>query len=335
MTRPFVLQTEDLDHAAAAWISEACDFASCHFSEGAKFDALLARADAIVVRTYTRVDASFLDRAPTLKVVGRAGVGLDRIDVGECRRRGIEVVHTPDANTQAVAEYVFAMLFDALRPRLFLDKPITQDRWNKLRRELEAPNQLCELTLGVLGLGRVGKRVARIAQGLGMDVIYHDLLKIPEDDRQGAKPVPLERLLAKADILSIHIDSRSGNRHFVNSPLLAQMQPTAIIVNTSRGLVVDARALAAFLELNPQATALIDVHDPEPFEASYPLLGLANAHLSPHLAASTATAHVNMSWVVKDVLAVLQGRKPEFAAPAAPPAPTPAPARHIEPKRRR
>ncbi len=314
VTRFSVLQTEDLDPAAAAWLRESCDLTACHFSDPG-FDALLAKADAAVVRTYTRVDAAFLDKAPRLKVVGRAGVGLDRIDVAECRRRGIEVVHTPDANTQAVAEYVFAMLFDGLRPRRFLTQAIPQDQWNRTRRELEAINQLSELTLGILGMGRVGSRVARIAAGLGMEVLYNDLVDIPEGRRAGARPTDLEDLLYRADILSIHIDSRPANRAFVNAALLAKLRKTVIIVNTSRGLVVDAAALAAFLRATPTAKALIDVHDPEPFGGDYPLLHLPNAYLSPHLAASTATAHVNMSWVVKDVWRVLNGEKPVHPAP--------------------
>ncbi len=314
MTRFFVLQTEDLDPAAAAWLRESCDLTACHFTDPG-FDALLAKADAVVVRTYTRVDAAFLDKAPRLRVVGRAGVGLDRIDVAECRRRGVEVVHTPDANTQAVAEYVFAMLFDGLRPRCFLSHAIPQDQWNRTRRELEAVNQLSELTLGVLGMGRVGSRVARIAAGIGMEVLYNDLVEIPESRRWGARPVSLDELLYRADILSVHIDPRPSNRAFVNAEMLSRLRKTVIVVNTSRGFVVDAHALAEFLRATPTAKALIDVHDPEPFGNDYPLLNLPNAFLSPHLAASTATAHVNMSWVVKDVWRVLNGEPPVHPAP--------------------
>jgi phosphoglycerate dehydrogenase-like enzyme len=314
LPRPFVLQSEDLDPAAAAWLRESCDLTACHFSDPAFFP-LLANADGLVVRTYTKVDAALLDQGPRLKVVGRAGVGLDRIDVPECRTRGIQVVHTPDANTQAVAEYVFTLLQDTLRPRTTLAQPVTPENWNQLRRDLLAINQLSELTLGILGLGRVGSRVARIARGYGMEVLYHDLLDLPEPSRHGARPTNPDDLLRRADILSIHIDSRPTNYRLITTALLAQLRPTVTIVNTSRGLVMDADALATFLRANPHARALIDVHDPEPFDATYPLLGLTNATLSPHLAASTATAHVNMSWVVKDVWRALNGEKPEHPAP--------------------
>jgi D-3-phosphoglycerate dehydrogenase len=297
MTRPLVIQCEELDAAAAAWLRETCELVVCPLAE-ARAGELLARAEGLVVRTYTR-----------------AGVGLDRIDVAECRRRGVEVVHTPDANSSAVAEFVFVLLADALRPRVRLDRAVPMEQWSALRRSHEAPAQFGELTLGVLGLGRVGSRVARLGHGLGMEVLYHDLRRIAPAQRQGAQPVTLEELARRSDVLSIHIDNRPGNRGFLNAALLAQLRASVIVVNTSRGMVVDAGALAAFLRQHPGARALLDVHEPEPFPEHYPLLGLPNAVLTPHLAASTATAHVNMSWVVKDVQRVLFGKAPKHPAP--------------------
>src|SRR5262245_4197152 len=315
MTRPLVIQAEDLDPAAAAWLRESCDLEVCPFTDEARFGGLLSRADGVVVRTYARIDSAFLDKAPRLKCVARAGVGLDRIDVDECRRRGIEVVHTPDANTVAVAEYVFAVLLDTVRPRVCIDTPLSLDRWNVLRRDLEAPAQLSELTLGILGLGRVGSRVARLGAGLGMKVLYNDLVEIPPQSRYGAVPAALPDMLRRSDILTIHIDNRPTNRKFVNAAILSQLRRSAIVVNTSRGLIIDEHALAAFLRANSGARALIDVHDPEPFGANYPLLGLPNASLSPHIAACTRAAQVAMSWVVKDLVRVLRGEKPDHPAP--------------------
>lgn len=315
MTRYLVVQAEELDAAAAAWLSYRCDLVACREERAERFDELLARAHGLIVRTYTRVGPSLLARAPHLRVVGRAGVGLDRIDVAACRARGVEVVHTPDANGQAVAEFVFALLHDALRPRLFLDRAIDAHRWNALRAELNAPNQLSEMVLGVWGLGRIGTRVARAAAGLSMSVIYHDLREIPHADRAGAQPVGRDELLARADVLTLHTDPRPSNRHLLGAQALALCKPTAIIINTSRGMIADAHALADFLRSRPASKALIDVHDPEPFDGNYPLLGLHNAHLTPHIAAATATAHANMSWVVRDLWRVLCGQPPEHPAP--------------------
>lgn len=315
MPTPRVLQSEDLDPAAAAWLRESCDLVECHFSKQPRFDELLAQAEGLVVRTYTRVDQGLLDRAPRLRVVGRAGVGLDHIDVNACRRRGVEVVHTPAANCDAVAEYVFAMLFGALRPRIRLRSALDLAEWNRVRKGHEATSQLNELTMGVLGLGRVGSRVARIARGIGMRVLYHDLLDIAESSRHGATPVPPDTLLRDSDVVTIHVDGRSENRKWFSQRFCSLLRPTAIVVNSSRGLVLDEAALARWLRAHPAGLALIDVHDPEPFGPEYPLLGLENAVLSPHLAAGTAAAHAAMSWVVKDVWRVLSGLPPEHPAP--------------------
>lgn len=312
--RHLVLQCEDLNPHAQTFLRDRCELAVCRFDDPG-FEVWLAKAEALVVRTYTRVDKALLAKAPNLRVVGRAGVGLDRIDVAACRAHGVQVVHTPDANTVAVAEYVFAMLHDVMRPRMFLETPMPTDKWNLLRRELEAPRQFSELTFGVLGMGRIGKRVARMARGYDMRVIYHDVAEIPPEDRADATPVPLDELLEKCDVLSIHIDTRPSNRRFVNAEILGRLKKTAIVVNTSRGFIVDEVALADWLRTNEQATALIDVHDPEPFDELYCLLGIKNAHLSPHIAASTVTAHENMGWVVRDVWRVLRGETPRYPAP--------------------
>lgn len=279
-----------------------------------KFPRLLKDASGLVIRTYTRVDRAMLDGAPKLKVVGRAGVGLERVDLLACHDRGISVVHTPDANTQAVTEYVFALLFDAMRPRLFLDKAIDEKSWRQLRGDLRARRQLSDCTFGILGLGKVGRRIARAAQGFGVRAIYHDLIEIDPTLRHGAEPVGRDELFSRSDILSLHVDARPGNKHLVNAAAFARMKPDTVLVNSSRGLVIDPYACADFFIKNPSATALLDVHDPEPFDAAYPLLDIPNVHLAPHIAAATESANRLMSWVVRDVARVLAGETPEHAA---------------------
>ncbi len=311
--RPVVLQTEELEPSAAAWLAERCDFRVVPWNS-ADFPKALAGAEALVVRTYTTIDRALLDAAPKLKAVGRAGVALDNFDLPACRQRNVRVVHTPDANSSAVVELVTAFMLDAVRPRLFLDKPLAFPEWKALRAELRAERQLAEMTLGILGLGRIGKRVARVAHALGMTTLYNDLLDIPPDQRHGATPVPVGELFEQADILSVHIDPRLSNRRYIASDLLNRLKPNAILINTSRGLVADPLAIAAWLRDQPAAQAIIDVHEPEPIEPNDPLLALPNAHLSPHIGAATAMAHTNMSWVVKDVWRVLAGEEPEFEA---------------------
>lgn len=304
-SRPTVIQTEHLSPAAAAWLGERADLVVA--ADGTPgFEAAAPRAEGLVVRTYTRVDARLLDRLPRLRAVGRAGVGMDNIDLGECERRGIACFNTPDANTQAVVEYVTCLLCDALRPRLMLTEPVGIERWNEIRREVVAHRQMDELTLGVLGFGRIGRRVAQVAAAIGFEVRFHDLVEVPEADRAGARAVTAERLFAECDVVTVHVDGRASNARLVGPHLLERMRPGAVLVNTSRGFVVDHEALARHLRRDPTSMALLDVHDPEPFDASNPLLGLPNAHLAPHLASRTDAAMEAMSWVVRDVVAALR-----------------------------
>ncbi len=320
---PLVIQTEHLDDEPAKWLAERCRLEVTP-SESARFDELIGVTEGLVIRTYTKVDAALLDRAPRLRCVARAGVGLDNVDLEACAERGVVVVSTPAANTQAVVEYVWAMLLDVLRPRVFLERAIAPAAWKQLRSELLAPKQLGDLSLGVLGLGRVGCGVARVGLALGMRVRSHDIATFAADSVQarleasGAERVGLEALLNQSDVLSVHVDGRRANRGLVGAAELAMCKPSVIIVNTSRGFVIQPLALAEFLVANKSASALLDVHEPEPFDAAYPLLDLPNAHLSPHIAAATATAHRNMSWVVRDLWRVLTGEVPEHPAVAEP-----------------
>ena len=310
---PLVLQTEELDDICADFLREKCDFRVVSF-DAPEFDELLPRAHGLVVRTYTTIDRDLLDRAPNLKVVGRAGVALDNFDLPACAQKGVRVVHTPDANTSAVVELVTAFMLDAVRPRVFLDSALRFEDWKDLRAELKAERQLREMTLGILGLGRIGRGVAKVGAALGMRVLYADLLEMDEASRSGAAAVGVEALFGESDIVSVHIDPRPSNRRYVAGGLLGRLPRGAVLINTSRGLVVDPLAVAAWLRDDGSVQAIVDVHEPEPVEANDPLLGLENAHLSPHIGAATAMAHRNMSWVVRDVWRVLAGEEPEFEA---------------------
>lgn len=310
-----VIQTEHLDAEAAAWLAERVNLIVCAHDDPA-FAARLAEADGLVVRTYTRVDAGLLDRAPRLRVVARAGVGVDNIDLRACTQRGVVVVNAPDANTEAVVEFVFAEMLDALRPRRRVRQAVDANQWRRWRDELEAERQLDEITLGILGLGRIGRRIAAVGRALGMATIYHDLLDIPPAQRSGAEPVDRATLLRAADVLTIHVDGRPGNRNLIGERELAMMRGGVLLINTSRGFVIDPTALATFLAGHPGAEARLDVHEPEPIAADSPLLGLHNAHLTPHVAGRTRSAMRRMSDVVYDVWEVLSGRKPRHPVEA-------------------
>jgi phosphoglycerate dehydrogenase-like enzyme len=313
---PLVLVTEGSDAKPLQWLRENANVIEIS-STDSSFDQYLTDAEGLVVRTYTKVNSTLLERAPKLKVVGRGGVGLENIDVPACRRRGVEVVYTPDANTLAVGDFVFGYLLQLLRPWAFFREQTYEPKEFKRIRDTVRGKQLNELTMGILGMGRVGRRVSRIATGgFGMRVIYNDLLDVSAQLDFPATSVDKETLYKQADILSIHVDMRAGNENLIGAAQLSQMKPTAVLVNTSRGEVLDASALADAIRDKRLAGAAIDVFHPEPPPPNFPLLGLNNVLLTPHLAARTYTAIENMSWVVRDVVAVLNGKEPEFPAPA-------------------
>ncbi len=310
MSTPLVIQTEELDAEPAAWLGERCELVRCGQDE-TKFAQLLARAAGLVVRTYTQVTGELLEAAPNLRVVARAGVGVDNIDLEACWARGVVVLNTPGVNTRAVVEFVFAAMIDALRPRVYLHEALDQARWNTTRKSLEAPKQLADCTLGIWGMGRIGSQVARAATALDMKVVYHDCREIDSDSRFGAAPLGRDEMLASADIMTVHVDGRKANYRIVDAAAFARMKAEVVFLNTSRGAVVDPVACAEFCVDHPEAAAILDVHDPEPIVETSPLLEIANVHLSPHIAGATRAAKREMSWVVRDVWRVLRGEAPE------------------------
>lgn len=312
---PLVLVTEGSDATPLAWLKERARVIEAA-PDSAEYSGALPEVAGMVVRTYTRVTAALLDRCPKLRVVGRGGVGIENIDVQACRARGVEVVYTPDANTLAVGDFVIGYILQLLRPwAFFKERAYEPTEFKRLRNTLRGV-QLNELTIGILGMGRVGRRVGKIAaNGFDMRVLYNDLLDVQAQLKFPATAVDKPTLFREADIVTLHVDVKPGNEQLVSTPLLSLMKPTAILINTSRGEVVDNAALAAALRAKKIAGAAIDVFDPEPPRAGYPLLGLDNVLLTPHLAARTYTAIENMSWVVRDVMEVLNGRPPKHPAP--------------------
>ncbi|MEM1445473.1 MAG: NAD(P)-dependent oxidoreductase [Planctomycetota bacterium] len=319
---PKVVITERLDEACAAWLEQHARVVWHRFDQPG-LDAALADADGLVVRTYTQVDDDLLEQAPNVKVIGRAGVGLDNFDLPACERRGVRVVYTPDANTQAVVEYVMGLMLDHVRPRTPFPPPPegTDARFHELRKT-EVGRQLDEMTLGIVGFGRIGKRLGNAAHALGMNVWACDVL--PEVELRKAVAFPFEfkthaELYAGSHIVTVHADGRSPNRHLLDGEAFAAMRDDAVLINAARGMLVDHAALTAWLTDHPDAHAYLDVHDPEPptHAEQASMRQLPNATLLPHLASRTHTALANMSWVVRDVLAVLQGEAPQYPAPVA------------------
>ncbi len=313
--KPTVVITETLAPACADWLAQHAEVV-WRSHEDAGFNEAIAEADALVVRTYTQVDADLLDRAPRVKVIGRAGVGLDNFDLPECERRGVPVVYTPDANTQAVVEYVIGLMLDRFRPRTALSVGAEAAAFHAMRKT-EVGVQLDQMTLGIVGLGRIGKRLGKAAHAIGMNVLATDLL--PEAELRKAVDYPFTftdhaTLCEQSRIVTIHVDGRPENHHLIDAAYLSHLREDALLINAARGMLVDHAALAEWVRGHPDARVVLDVHDPEPPSADYPLWGLPNVTLLPHLASRTDTALENMSWVVRDVVRVLQGQPPQEPA---------------------
>lgn len=305
---PLVILAEPIDESARRWLADRVELHELSRTHP-EFESRLAGAEGIVVRTATRVDQAMLDAAPKLRVVARAGVGLDGVDLDACRHRGIRVLNTPDANTQAVVEFVVAAMTDVLRPRDRVTSSVDSREWAAMRASDRAAVQMDELTFGVLGFGRIGSRVAGIASAIGFDVLYHDLRDIPAAERGSARPVDLETLLGASDVLTIHVDGRPENRTLLGSEQLGRLRKDVLLINTSRGFVIDERALADRLRGTPSMTAILDVHEIEPIPGDSPMLDVGNAILHPHIAARTRTGLEAMSWVVRDLVDHLSVRE--------------------------
>jgi phosphoglycerate dehydrogenase-like enzyme len=273
----------------------------------------VAGADALVVRTYTKVDAPLLAKAARLKVVGRAGVAIDNIDVPACLAQGIAVVHTPAANTLAVVDYTIGMIVQLNRRYWPMTGYLPPDQFHKARAQMFG-RFLSGATLGIVGAGRIGSRVGRAAAGLGMKVLYNDIKKIDLD--YPAASVDKDSLFASSDIVTIHVPMTDLTRGLINAQSLAKFKPGAQFINAARGQCVDYRALAAAIRTGHISAAGIDCHDPEPPPPDYPMFGVMgeNVILTPHIAARVPAAMEAMCDVVYDIVNVLEGRPPQYPA---------------------
>ncbi|HET6316294.1 MAG TPA: phosphoglycerate dehydrogenase, partial [Chloroflexota bacterium] len=247
----------------------------------------LSDADALIVRSAVQVTAPLLERARKLRVIGRAGVGVDNIDLEAATRSGIAVMNTPGANAVAVAEHTFALMLAVARHLCRAHELTRAGRWEK--KSLQG-TELRGKTLGIVGLGRIGVEVARRAKGFGMEVLAHDPYVAPSvaDDLE-IRLTKLEEVFAKADYLSLHVGLTPQTQRIINAQSLARMKKGVRLINCARGELVDEAALAAALRSGQVAAAGLDVFSPEPPKDS-PLVGLDNVVLTPHIAGSTREA---------------------------------------------
>jgi D-3-phosphoglycerate dehydrogenase len=275
--------------------------------------------DALVVRSETRVTAPVLDAGRRLRVVGRAGVGVDNIDVPAATRNGILVVNAPRGNIVAAAEHTIALLFALARWVPQADASVKRGEWT---RSKFLGTEVRGKTLGVIGLGNVGSEVAKRAHGLEMEVIAYDpVVSVERAELFNVQLVALNELLERSDFVTVHVPLVEANRNLIGAPELALMKTSAHLVNTSRGGIVDEVALYDALRSGELAAAASDVFETEP-AGNNPLFTLPNFVATPHIAASTVEAQASVAFdVAEEVAAVLAGDLPRFAvnAPALPP----------------
>jgi lactate dehydrogenase-like 2-hydroxyacid dehydrogenase len=277
-------------------------------------DELLRRVaghDGVLTLLTDRVDDEFLDAAgPQLRVVSNYAVGYDNIDIAACARRGVRVGNTPGALTETTADLAWSLLMAAARRLPEGDRYVRAGHWKTWGPLLLLGPDVHGATIGIVGFGRIGQAVARRAQGFGMRILYHNLSRVPDTVTEplGATYRSLEDLLAQSDFVSVHVNLSEVTRHLIDARTLSWMKPTAVLVNTSRGAVVDQRALADALRDGVIWAAALDVTDPEPIPMDDPLLGMDNCLIVPHIAsASRATRGKMAAMAAANLVAGVRG----------------------------
>ena len=283
----------------AAHVDDRCGI------EGDELLEIIGAYDAVIVRSRTRLDAALLAQAGRLKVVGRAGVGVDNIDLAAAAARGISVVNAPQANSLAAAEHTLGLILALARSIPRADAALKSGRWEKDGMQ---GIELSGKTLGILGVGRTGGLVALRAAAFGMTVLGYDPLLSDDQIRQsGAQPVTLAELYRRADFVSLHLPLSPGTRRLVDGQALGQMKRGVRIISTARGGVIDETALLGALESGQVAGAALDVFAQEPPGLSA-LVAHPNVIATPHIAGQTAEAQRAAAVdIAEEVLQTLRG----------------------------
>jgi glyoxylate reductase len=258
-----------------------------------------ADADGLVSLLTDRVDAELIDASPKLRAIANYAVGYDNIDIPAATARGIPVGNTPDVLTHATADLAWTLLLAAARRLPEAIASVHAGDWLTWEPSGFLGYDVHGATLGIIGFGRIGRAVARRAEGFDMTVLHSDI----------GEGTPLEELLERSDFVSIHTNLTEDTHHMINAAALARMKPTAVLINTARGPIVDQAALATALSEGQIGGAALDVTDPEPLPADDPLLSAPNLIVAPHIASATHTARQQMAQLAVDnIIAALDGQ---------------------------
>jgi lactate dehydrogenase-like 2-hydroxyacid dehydrogenase len=312
--KPRVYVTRIIPEAGLRLILEACQAKVWEEETPPPREVLLEEVrgvDGLLALLTDVVDAGLMDAAgPQLKVVSNYAVGYDNVDMEAATARGIAVGHTPGVLTGTTADFAFALLMAAARRVVEGVDYVRAGRWKTWGPTLLLGQDIHHATLGIVGLGRIGREVARRAAGFAMRILYYDPF-YPDDPvarELGATYVDLDTLYAESDFISLHVPLTPETHHLIDAHALGQMKPTAVLINTSRGPVVDMDALYHALRSGQIACAALDVTDPEPLPAGSPLLTLPNAIVVPHLASASVATRSRMAVIAaQNLIAGLRG----------------------------
>lgn len=316
MKRPRVYVCRPLLGRALAMLQERCEVKVWPDPDRPPVREVLLEeareAEGLVTLVTERVDELLLQAAPRLRVVSNVAVGYDNVDVAAATRRGVVVTNTPDVLTETTADLTWALLLAAARRVVEGDRFTRAGRWGSWGLEFMLGQDVHGRTLGVVGLGRIGRAVARRARGFDMRVLYASRRRHEDAERElGVQWYLLDDLLAEADFVSLHTPLTPQTHHLINRERLRRMKPTAVLVNTCRGPVLDEEALVEALRERWIWAAGLDVFDREPLPADSPLLTLDNVVLTPHVgSASFATRARMCEMAAENCVAVLLGQRP-------------------------
>ncbi|MEM4700513.1 MAG: glyoxylate reductase [Candidatus Bathyarchaeia archaeon] len=317
MAKPKVYVTRELPERGMKIIKERFDAEVWPEYGPPPKDEIIRKArdvDALVTLLSDKIDAEVFDAAPKLKIIAQMAVGYDNIDVAEATKRGIYVTNTPGVLTETTADFAWALLMAIARRVVEADKYVRSGQWKvSWHPSMMLGRDVHGATLGILGAGRIGTAVARRAKGFNMKIIYYDVIPMPPEVEKelGARRVDLDTLFREADFLSIHVPLTKETYHIVNEEKLRLMKKTAYIINTSRGPVVDEKALYKALKEGWIAGAALDVFEQEPTPMDNPLLKLDNIVVAPHIASASYETRSKMAeMVAENLVAFFEGRQP-------------------------
>lgn len=313
--KPSVLVTRKVYPEAIEYLKRHCDVDYEGAEDGltaGQFRERVGGKQAVVSQLTDRLSADVIGRLDGIRVIANVAVGFDNIDVAAATRCGILVTNTPDVLTETTADFAFALLMAAARRVVEGHQFVHSGKWRSWTIDLLVGHDIHHRTLGIFGMGRIGQALARRAGGFSMRVLYHDAVRAPEavEKSLGLQFVTIDQLLAESDFVSLHLPLLDSTRKFIGPAELGKMKPAAILVNTSRGPVVDEAALAEALAKRTIAGAGLDVFENEP-HVHPKLLALDNVVLAPHIASASVDTRREMSMMAaRNVIEALEGRRP-------------------------